>query len=90
MKMGNRTVISEFILLGLPIDPDQRDLFYALFLAMYVTTILGNLLIIVLIHLDSHLHTPICLSCLSTSFNSTRSKECANQVGLYHNIPISS
>ncbi|CAD7667704.1 unnamed protein product [Nyctereutes procyonoides] len=69
MKMGNRTVISEFILLGLPIDPDQRDLFYALFLAMYVTTVLGNLLIIVLIQLDSHLHTPMYLFLSNLSFS---------------------
>ncbi|XP_025843696.2 olfactory receptor-like protein DTMT [Vulpes vulpes] len=69
MTEKNQTVISEFVLLGLPIDPDQRDLFYALFLAMYVTTILGNLLIIVLIHLDSHLHTPMYLFLSNLSFS---------------------
>ncbi|XP_045629592.1 olfactory receptor-like protein DTMT [Ursus americanus] len=69
MKMGNQTVVSEFVLLGLPIDPDQQDLFYALFLAMYVTTILGNLLIIVLIRLDSHLHTPMYLFLSNLSFS---------------------
>ena len=31
----------------------------ALFLVMYLTTVLGNLLIILLIRLDSHLHTPM-------------------------------
>ncbi|XP_006172501.2 olfactory receptor-like protein DTMT [Camelus ferus] len=69
MKIGNQTVISEFLLLGLPIEPDQRDLFYALFLAMYLTTILGNLLIIVLIRLDSHLHTPMYLFLSNLSFS---------------------
>jgi olfactory receptor len=34
-------------------------MFYALFLAMYLTTVLGNLLIILFIRLDSHLHTPM-------------------------------
>ncbi|KAB0357119.1 hypothetical protein FD754_001275 [Muntiacus muntjak] len=69
MKMGNQTVVSEFLLLGLPIGPDQQDLFYALFLAMYVTTVLGNLLIMFLIQLDPHLHTPMYLLLSNLSFS---------------------
>ncbi|XP_007935779.1 olfactory receptor-like protein DTMT [Orycteropus afer afer] len=69
MSGENQTVISEFILLGLPIDPEQQTLFYALFLAMYVTTVLGNLIIIVLIQLDSHLHTPMYLFLSNLSFS---------------------
>ncbi|XP_045680646.1 olfactory receptor-like protein DTMT [Phyllostomus hastatus] len=61
MEMGNQSIISEFFLQGLPIEPDQQDLFYALFLAMYLTTVSGNFLIIILIQLDSHLHTPMYL-----------------------------
>ncbi|KAM7231739.1 hypothetical protein CapIbe_016500 [Capra ibex] len=67
--MGNQTVVSEFLLLGLPIRPDQQDLFYTLFLAMYVTTVLGNLLILVLICLDPHLHTPMYLLLSNLSFS---------------------
>ena len=67
--MGNQTVVSEFLLLGLPIRPDQQDLFYTLFLAMYVTTVLGNLLILVLICLDPHLHTPMYLFLSNLSFS---------------------
>uniref|UniRef100_A0A8C6RCI5 Olfactory receptor n=2 Tax=Nannospalax galili TaxID=1026970 RepID=A0A8C6RCI5_NANGA len=59
MIEGNQTVISEFLLLGLPIPSQYQHLFYALLLAMYLTTVLGNLLIVVLIQLDSHLHTPM-------------------------------
>ncbi|KFO25496.1 Olfactory receptor-like protein I15 [Fukomys damarensis] len=55
----NQTILSEFLLLGLPIQPEHQHAFYALFLAMYLTTVLGNLLIITLIQLDSHLHTPM-------------------------------
>ncbi|KAM5150276.1 olfactory receptor 1-like [Callospermophilus lateralis] len=65
----NQTHISEFLLLGLPIQPEHQNLFYALFLAMYLTTILGNLLIIVLICLDSHLHTPMYLFLRNLSFS---------------------
>ncbi|KAM6170013.1 olfactory receptor 1J4-like [Rhynchocyon petersi] len=50
---------TEFILLGLPIQPEQQDIFFCLFLFIYLTTVLGNLLIILLIRLDPHLHTPI-------------------------------
>ncbi|XP_074176517.1 olfactory receptor-like protein DTMT [Rhinolophus sinicus] len=69
MKMENQSIVSEFLLLGLPIEPDQRDLFYALFLAMYLTTVLGNLLIILLIHWDSHLHTPMYFFLSNLSFS---------------------
>ncbi|VTJ80312.1 Hypothetical predicted protein [Marmota monax] len=59
----------EFLLLGLPIQPEHQNLFYALFLAMYLTTVLGNLLIITLICLDSHLHTPMYLFLSNLSFS---------------------
>ncbi|KAG8508766.1 Olfactory receptor 1J4, partial [Galemys pyrenaicus] len=59
MRWENQSSVSEFILLGLPILPEQRGLFFALFLGMYLTTVLGNLLIILLIRLDSRLHTPM-------------------------------
>ncbi|XP_058415276.1 olfactory receptor-like protein DTMT [Diceros bicornis minor] len=69
MTGRNQNVISEFLLLGLPIESEQQNLFYALFLAMYLTTILGNLLIIVLICLDSYLHTPMYLFLSNLSFS---------------------
>ncbi|XP_036914951.1 LOW QUALITY PROTEIN: olfactory receptor 1J4-like [Sturnira hondurensis] len=59
MRPGNQSSMSEFLLLGLPIPPGQQGLFFALFLGMYLTTVLGNLLIILLIRLDSRLHTPM-------------------------------
>ncbi|XP_052051477.1 olfactory receptor 1496-like [Apodemus sylvaticus] len=68
MKMNNKTAITQFLLLGLPISPEYKHLFYALFLTMYLTTVLGNLLIIVLIQLDSHLHTPMYFFLSNLSF----------------------
>ncbi|XP_071072632.1 olfactory receptor 1J2-like [Dasypus novemcinctus] len=59
MRWENQSSMSEFLLLGLPIWPEQQGMFFALFLGMYLTTVLGNLLIILLIRLDSHLHTPM-------------------------------
>ncbi|XP_021045445.1 olfactory receptor 1468-like [Mus pahari] len=69
MIMNNQTAISQFILLGLPIPLEQQQVFYALFLAMYLTTVLGNLIIIILIYLDSHLHTPMYLFLSNLSFS---------------------
>ncbi|NP_001000721.1 olfactory receptor Olr1479 [Rattus norvegicus] len=69
MVMNNQTVISLFFLLGLPIPSEHQHLFYALFLAMYLTTVLGNLIIIILIHLDSHLHTPMYFFLSNLSFS---------------------
>nr|XP_020010879.1 olfactory receptor 1468-like [Castor canadensis] len=69
MTDRNKTTILEFLLLGLPIPPEHQHLYYALFLAMYLTTILGNLLIIVLILLDSYLHTPMYLFLSNLSFS---------------------
>ncbi|KAM9747678.1 olfactory receptor-like protein DTMT [Dama dama] len=69
MTGRNQTIISEFLLLGLPIEPEHQDLFYTLFLTMYVTTVLGNLLIMFLICLDPHLHTPMYLFLSNLSFS---------------------
>ncbi|KAM7067468.1 olfactory receptor 1E1-like [Molossus nigricans] len=69
MTGKNETIISYFFLQGLPIKPEQQNLFYALFLTMYLTTVLGNLLIIFLISLDSHLHTPMYLFLSNLSFS---------------------
>nr|XP_020763280.1 olfactory receptor 1J4-like [Odocoileus virginianus texanus] len=59
MRKENQSSTSEFILLGLPIRAEQQDMFFALFLGVYLTTVLGNLLIILLIRLDARLHTPM-------------------------------
>jgi len=68
MSGNNKTVISHFVLLGLPITPEHHHLFYSVFLAMYLTTILGNLIIIILICLDTNLHTPMYLFLGNLSF----------------------
>ncbi|XP_040603938.1 olfactory receptor 1468-like isoform X2 [Mesocricetus auratus] len=69
MILNNQTLITQFLLLGLPIPPEHQHQFYALFLAMYLTTVLGNLIIIVVILLDSHLHTPMYLFLSNLSFS---------------------
>nr|XP_010598439.2 olfactory receptor-like protein OLF3 [Loxodonta africana] len=55
----NQTWMSEFFLLGLSSDWGTQVSLFVLFLAMYLVTILGNVLILLLIRLDSRLHTPM-------------------------------
>ncbi|XP_067414500.1 olfactory receptor 10D3-like [Emydura macquarii macquarii] len=59
MEMENRTVVSEFILLGIPNTEGHDTILFIGFLAFYLCTLLGNLLIFSAILADSHLHTPM-------------------------------
>uniref|UniRef100_A0A2K5MVF7 G-protein coupled receptors family 1 profile domain-containing protein n=1 Tax=Cercocebus atys TaxID=9531 RepID=A0A2K5MVF7_CERAT len=55
----NLTDVSEFLLLELSEDPELQPVLAGLFLSMYLVTVLGNLLIILAVSSDSHLHTPM-------------------------------
>ncbi|XP_045404277.1 olfactory receptor 7D4-like [Lemur catta] len=59
MEAENHTDVSEFLLLGLSDDPDLQPLLFGLFLSMYLVTVLGNLLIILAVSSDAHLHMPM-------------------------------
>ncbi|XP_053464718.1 olfactory receptor-like protein OLF3 [Nycticebus coucang] len=59
MGIYNQTWGREFILLGLSSDWDIQVTLFVLFLVMYLVTVLGNFLIVLLIRLDSRLHTPM-------------------------------
>ncbi|XP_047387792.1 olfactory receptor 18 [Sciurus carolinensis] len=72
----NVTYVSEFHLMGLSEDPDLQPILFGLFLSMYMVTVFGNLLIILAVSSDSHLHTPMYfflsnLSLTDISFTST-------------------
>ncbi|XP_044840951.1 olfactory receptor 1030-like [Mauremys mutica] len=74
----NRSVVSitEFILLGFGNHPELQIFLFLLFLVIYVVTMAGNILIMVLVVTDQHLHTPMYfflgnLSCLETCYTST-------------------
>uniref|UniRef100_A0A8D0M6S9 Olfactory receptor n=1 Tax=Sus scrofa TaxID=9823 RepID=A0A8D0M6S9_PIG len=59
MESGNQTRVLEFLLLGLSQDSEQQPILFGLFLSMFVVTVVGNVLIILAISSDSHLHTPM-------------------------------
>ncbi|XP_021551391.1 olfactory receptor 4K13 [Neomonachus schauinslandi] len=69
MERANHSVVSEFILLGLSKSQTLQILFFLGFSVVYARIVLGNLLILVTVIFDSHLHTPmyfllINLSCI--------------------------
>ncbi|XP_057641406.1 olfactory receptor 2A12-like [Chionomys nivalis] len=55
----NQTWVSEFILLGFSSDPTTNSILFTVFLLIYLSSVMGNGLIILLICLDAHLHTPM-------------------------------
>ncbi|XP_053437368.1 olfactory receptor 7D4-like [Nycticebus coucang] len=59
MEAEKHTEVSQFLLMGLSEDPELQPLPSGLFQSMYLVTMLGNLLIILPICSDSHLHTPM-------------------------------
>ncbi|KAM4628499.1 olfactory receptor 5G9-like [Discoglossus pictus] len=61
ISLENNTTVHEFFLLGFSDFPKFQLHFFLFFLLLYLMTLMGNLLILVLIHVDHHLHTPMYL-----------------------------
>ena len=59
MELGNGTRVKEFIFLGLTQNQELSLVLFLFLLLVYVTTLLGNLLIMVTVTRDSCLHTPM-------------------------------
>ncbi|CAI9168116.1 unnamed protein product [Rangifer tarandus platyrhynchus] len=55
----NHTVITEFVLLGLSDDPELQIVIFLFLFITYVLSVTGNLTIITLTWVDSHLQTPM-------------------------------
>ncbi|XP_024075989.2 olfactory receptor 6N1-like [Terrapene carolina triunguis] len=72
----NETTITELILLGFGDLPDLQILLFLMFLAIYMATVAGKTLIVVIVVTDQHLHTPtyfflVNLSYLEICYTST-------------------
>ncbi|XP_034267410.1 olfactory receptor 11G2-like [Pantherophis guttatus] len=59
MSAENFTSEKGFILLGFTSQRKEQMLLFVVFLTIYLLTILGNLLIILLVHTDAQLHIPM-------------------------------
>ncbi|KFO35973.1 olfactory receptor 10G7 [Fukomys damarensis] len=66
--MSNASLVTTFFLTGLPHAPTMDTTLFGLFLLIYVLTVLGNLLILLVIRLDSHLHSPMYYFLTNLSF----------------------
>nr|XP_025838843.1 olfactory receptor 5V1-like [Vulpes vulpes] len=58
-EMNNQTDVTEFIFLGFSNHPKLQGLFFLVFLIIYLTTLLGNMLIITATKISLALHTPM-------------------------------
>ncbi|XP_006124864.2 olfactory receptor 12D1-like [Pelodiscus sinensis] len=72
--MENQTEVSEFILLGLTTLQELRGFFFALFLVLYLASLLGNGAILVVVMAEPQLHSPMYfflgnLSCLDIFYS---------------------
>ncbi|XP_059587692.1 olfactory receptor 14I1-like [Alligator mississippiensis] len=57
--MSNQTTVTEFLLLEFSDSRELQLLHFAIFLAAYLAALIGNLLVIMVVALDHHLHTPM-------------------------------
>nr|XP_048304791.1 olfactory receptor 10J1-like [Myodes glareolus] len=69
MMRRNHTVVSEFVFQGFSSFQDSKLTLFTIFLTLYLLTLTGNVIIVIIISIDRHLHTPMYffLSMLSTS-----------------------
>ncbi|XP_059688490.1 olfactory receptor 5AP2-like [Gavia stellata] len=75
-ERDNGTSSTDFVLLGIRDVPTLQKLLFLLLLMIYSVTMVGNILIVVLVVADQHLHTPMYfflgnLSSLETCYSST-------------------
>ncbi|KAM9645800.1 olfactory receptor 8G1-like [Trichechus inunguis] len=68
MAAGNHSTVTEFILAGLTETPELQLPLFLFFLGVCVVTVLGNLSMITMIRLSSHLHTSMYYFLSSLSF----------------------
>ncbi|XP_074121630.1 olfactory receptor 10J1-like [Sminthopsis crassicaudata] len=69
MKAKNHSEVSEFVFQGFSSFQERQVILFVVFLILYILTLTGNVIIVAIIRIDRHLHTPmyLFLSILSTS-----------------------
>ena len=67
MKRQNQSSVVEFILLGFANFPELQQQLFGVFLVVYLVTLIGNAMIIVIISLEQSLHVPMYLFILNLS-----------------------
>ncbi|NP_001000822.1 olfactory receptor Olr860 [Rattus norvegicus] len=59
IPLHNQSWVSEFILIGFSRDPTTNSILFLVFLLIYLSSVLGNGIIVMLVCLDTQLHTPM-------------------------------
>ncbi|XP_029435458.1 olfactory receptor 6F1-like [Rhinatrema bivittatum] len=59
MTANNQTSVTEFMLLGFPGSREIQILYFVVFLIIYMMTITTNSIIITIVNIDPHLHSPM-------------------------------
>ncbi|KAM4697190.1 olfactory receptor 5V1-like [Rhinophrynus dorsalis] len=67
-QINNQTVVTEFILLGVLHLSHVRSVMFMVFVMIFLTTIVGNMLIVTAIKVDIQLHTPMYFFLVNLSF----------------------
>ncbi|KAM5318350.1 olfactory receptor 10A3-like [Glossophaga mutica] len=67
MKRQNQSSVVEFILLGFSNFPELQEQLFGVFLVVYLVTLIGNAMIILIITLDQSFHIPMYLFILNLS-----------------------
>ncbi|XP_074826001.1 olfactory receptor 10C1-like [Natator depressus] len=94
--MRKNTSMTEFVILGFSDHPDMNPVLFLVFLCIYIITVLGNIVIIIIISVDPVLHIPMyfflrTLSFLEICYTSvTLPKILANLVSESKTMPFAS
>ncbi|XP_075399519.1 olfactory receptor 6N1-like [Tenrec ecaudatus] len=59
MERANRTLVTEFVFVRFSNSPRLQLFFFSLFLLVYLLSLVGNALIVLIVTLDGRLHTPM-------------------------------
>ncbi|XP_040586179.1 olfactory receptor 143-like [Mesocricetus auratus] len=68
ISVENHSLVTEFVFTGLTDQPEFQLPLFFVFLMSYTATVLGNLSLMILICLNSHLHTPMYFFLFNLSF----------------------
>ncbi|XP_038603591.1 olfactory receptor 13H1-like [Tachyglossus aculeatus] len=68
LRGANYTEVTEFILVGLSHQPKTQIIFFCIVLYLYLGTVMGNILIILIVWKEPRLHTPMYFFLCNLSF----------------------
>ncbi|XP_043351692.1 olfactory receptor 1038-like [Dermochelys coriacea] len=71
LEKVNQTTVTEFLLVGFEIRPELQITLFVMFFIIYLATVAGNILLILIVWTDHYLHTPMYFVLSNLSFLET-------------------